>query len=315
MSKTALKRSLHDQQNGQCAITASELKQNLSLVDIDRITERKNGGVYTKDNSRILDPVAHMERHGIYKKREEQLDALKTSMDGRFQVRKLLNSIVNRMLAMDRRVDAMDEATYDFLKEQESLVQKRLSKIDRKIEKQVKEIDVPIAQSALGVKGVGPITVAYMLIYIDIEKANYCSSLWSYVGLHTPSHKRYSKGESGGGNKTLRTALYTMATSMEKNRDCPYRDVYDQHKERLSKSEKTTTTRNTQGKMVEDVKWKDVKPGHRRGSALRVVMKHFLADWWFVHRTLEGLETASPYAIEKLGHHTWISPKERGWTY
>ena len=315
MNKTALKKTIIKKQNGVCALTQTPLESNLSLVDTDRKIMKMNGGIYTPENTRIVDPVEHMKRHGNYRKRDEQLEELKTVMDARFQVMKLLNGTNNRILAMKRRTDTLDKATLTWLEEQADKTSKHLSKMDRQIEKMVKVIEIPVAQSALGVKGVGAITVANMLAYIDIEKAQYCSSLWSYIGIDKASHQRYEKGKSGGGNKTLRTALYTMATSMEKNRNCPYREVYDQHKFRLSVSEKTTTTRNTQGKLVEGVMWKDVKPSHRRGSSLRIIIKHFLADWWYVHRTTEGFDTPSPYVIEKLGHHTWIMPQDRGWKF
>ena len=313
MSKTALKTSLLEKQNGACALTQNPVKPNLSLVDTDRKIQKKDGGIYTDKNTRVVDPVAHMKRHGIYRERDKQMEVLKSTMDGREQVRKLLNSVVNRMLAIERGTDQMDSETLQWLADQKKQTESRLSKIDRNITKQIKAIDIPVAQSALGVKGIGAVTIAYMLIYIDIEKANYCSSLWSYCGLDKASHERYTKGEAGGGNKTLRTVLYTMADSMIKTRGA-YRYVYDRKKERLLISEKITQSRNTQGKMIECA-WKDTKPSHRHGAALREVMKHFLADWWHVHRTTEGLEVSLPYAVEKLGHKTWEHPEDKGWIY
>lgn len=315
MSKTALKQRIALRQNGECALSNTAVTPDLSLVDTDRIKQKKDGGIYSDENTRLVDPVAHMKRHGNYRERDAQMDELKTAMDARFQVMKLLNGTNNRILAMKRRTDTLDENTLSWLEGQADDTKKRLSKMDRQITKMVEAIQIPVAQSALGVIGVGAITVANMLVYVDIQKANYASSLWAYVGIDKASHKRYSKGTAGGGNKTLRTALYTMATSIEKNRKSPYREVYDRKKAKLEVSRKTTTTRNTQGKLVEGVMWKDVKPSHRRGAALRQVIKHFLADWWYVHRTTEGLPTAQPYVIEKLGHSSWIAPEERGWEY
>lgn len=313
MNKLALKTALTEKQKKECALSKTTLPDNLSLVDTDRKLQKKDGGIYTSENSRVVDPVAHMKRHGNYREREEQLEEIKIVMDGREQVRNLANSANNRILAMERGTDKLDETTKEFLEDQVDQTKKRLSKIDRKVKKLVEKCDIPVAKSALGVKGVGAVTVAYMLIYIDIDKAPYCSSLWSYCGLDKPSHKRYTKGKAGGGNKTLRTALYTMADSMIKTRGA-YREVYDRRKDRLSVSEKVTKSRNTQGKMIE-CKWKDTKPSHRHGAAIREIMKHFLADWWYVHRKTEGLDTPQAYAIEKLGHNSWIFPEERGWEY
>jgi hypothetical protein len=108
--------------------------------------------------------------------------------------------------------------------------------------------------------------------------------------------------------------LYTMADSQVKCRG-PYREIYDRVKDRLSISEKVVRSRNTQGKEVE-VAWKDAKPSHRHGAALRAVMKHFLADYWMVGRTLAGLDTSPLYPEAMLGgNHRTIMPYERGWDY
>ena len=41
------------------------------------------------------------------------------------------------------------------------------------------------------------------------------------------------------------------------------------------------------------------------------MMKHFLADYWFVGRTLKGLSTDPLYAEAILGHTGIINPRER----
>jgi len=313
MAKEALKKGIIEKQNGACALTQAPLNPDLSLVDADRKIMKKDGGIYTNENTRVVDPVAHMKRHGNYREREESLHELKVMMDGREKVRQHVNATSNRMLAMKRGTDDLDEDTLQWLEQQKDDAKKRLSKIDRKVKKHLKTMPHEIIDAALDVDSVGPITVAYMMIYIKIDKAPYVSSLWSYTGLDKPSHKRYNKGESSGGNKTLRTVLYTMAESQIRGRGA-YRDVYDRTKEKLANSDKVTKSRNTQGKLIE-CKWKDTKPSHRHGAAIRQIMKHFLADWWIVHRTLEGMDTPKPYAIEKLGHNNWIYPEQRGWEY
>jgi hypothetical protein len=71
----------------------------------------------------------------------------------------------------------------------------------------------------------------------------------------------------------------------------------------------------TDGKKSE-MKWKDTKPSHRHGAALRAIMKHFLADYWMVGRTIAGLETSALYPEAMLGGtHRTIMPEERGWVY
>ena len=313
MPKTILKKNIKERQNGQSALGEVQLPEDHKLWDTDRIKQKKDGGIYTMKNTRGVDPVEHMIRHGNYKEREIELHELKKIIDGREQVRKIVNSCNNRLLAMRRRTDDLDELTETWLLNQADETRKELVSIDKRIVKHLKTMSHPIIKCALGVKGVGPITVAYMLVYIDIEKAGYVSAMWSYVGMVKPSHERYEKGVTGGGNKTLRTVLYTMADSMIKTRSV-YRDVYDLEKLKLSNSHKMVKTRNTQGKLIE-CEWMDAKPSHRHGAGIRKIIKHFLADWWKVQRTLEGLETPKFYVEEHLGHKDMISPNERGWKY
>lgn len=314
MSKENLKQHIAPNQQGLCALSGDLLPEDPSLLDTDRILERYRGGTYTLENTRIVTPRAHMERHGNLREREDWLEQLKSMMDDRRQVMKLQTKMNNQLLAYRRMTDERNPETEGFLLEQLETVNKRLADIDKDVTKHMRQADDPLVKAALGVPSVGPITVAGLTIYVDLEKARSASSLWKYVGLHAPSHSRYQKGEAGGGNKTLRTMVWNTANSMTKNRNCPYREVYDRTKARLSQSENITQTRNTQGQLV-SCAWKDTKPGHRHGAALRAVMKHFLADYWFVGRELRGLDTRPLYVEEYLGHESIIRPEERGWKW
>ena len=289
---------------------------NPSLIDTHRHTPKAEGGDYTPENYTIMTPPDHMRQHGNYREREEWMEVLKAAVDQRRQVINLHNKANNQLLAYKRRSDHLDQATVKWLEEQAKHLKKELGKFNRRVEKAVKDygkVD-KLAEVALNVHGIGPLTIAQCLVYIDLGKARHASSLWSYVGLDKPSHERYAKGEAGGGNKTLRTALYTMADSQIKSRG-PYREVYDRTKARLEQSEKITSSRNTQGKLVE-VAWKDAKPCHRHGAAIRAMVKHFLADYWFVGRELFGLENGPCYAESQLGKtHKTVSPRERGWDW
>lgn len=315
MSKKEMKRRISATQDGTCALSLEELPEHPSLVDTDRKQPKAEGGIYTDENTRVVLPMVHMERHGNLRKREEHLDQLKTLVDDRGQVMKLKNKINNQLLAYLRHTDKPDSTMVSWLEKQRDEVSDKLKEISKQVEVWIKENrkSVPLINSAMNVKGVGPITVAYLSVYVDLNKAEHPSSLWAYVGYDKPSHKRYEKGVAGGGNKTLRTVLYTTAESFIKL-GSPYREVYDRTKARLAASENVVSSRNTQGKLVE-VMWKDAKPSHRHGSAMRVMMKHFLADYWLVGRTLAGLPTTPLYVEERLGHKSIVQPAERGWEY
>ena len=286
------------------------------LVDVHRPIPKAKGGTYTPDNYEVITPVEHMKAHGNHRERDEFFENLKAVVDDRKQVMMLKNKSNNQLLAYKRKTDHLQPSTVKWLEEQSKALQKELAKRTRAVEKAVKDYGKldPFAMSALGVDGVGACTVALCLVYIDLTKARHASSLWSYVGLDKPSHGRYAKGEASGGNKTLRTALYTMADSMIKTRGA-YRYIYDQVKERLENSDKITKSRNTKGELIECA-WKDTKPCHRHGAALRAVMKHFLADYWFVGRELLGLDNGPCYAEAQLGgNHKTVDPKTRGWKW
>jgi len=310
--KTQLKERIGKKQNGLCRLSQKPLDVDLSLIDTDRIIPKYQGGTYYKDeNVRIVDPVAHMKRHGNYKEREEDMHELKKLVDARAQLTKQANSANNRLLAMKRQTDDLDKETVDFLKNELEEINKQTGKIGRRIEKHLKEMKHPMYEKAKEIKGVGAVTIAYLLVYIDIEKARYASSLWSYVGFDKPSYERYEKGVAGGGNKTLRTLLYTTADSFIKQRNI-YRDVYDREKQKLENSQLKTWSRNTQGKMVYCM-WKETMKSHRHGAAIRKMLKHFLADWWYVQRKVSGLPTPELYVKDKMGHTGIIKPQDRGW--
>lgn len=310
--KAALKTSLLVEQENTCALSGVPLPVSLSLVDTDRKTPKAEGGIYTQNNTRIVDPVEHMKRHGIYRERTSQLSALKSLFDDRVQVMKLVLKINNQLLAYERRTDDQNPETANFLREELKRIQPKLDDLTSQVKSAIVEYDDPLVRVALQVPSLGPISVTALTVYVDLSKAPHPSSLWKYAGLHCPSGDRYQKNVAGGGNKTLRTCLFNTAESMMKNRNCAYREIYDRVKSRLEISEKVVKTRGTKGKDMECA-WKDTKPSHRHGAALRAIMKHVLADYWLVGRTLLGLSTDPTYAESMLGHTHIISPWDRGW--
>lgn len=296
---------------------ASELR----LIDTHRKKQKKDGGDYTEDNYEIIDPVDHMIEHGTFRERKSDIDDLKMIFDDRQQIIKLKNKVNNQLLAYQRKTDNVSETTVEWLKEQGDYFNLRVKDKSKELEKEIKKLaktdtkEGILIKCCLDVSSVGFVTIAACLVYIDIEKARHASSLWAYAGLDKPSRSRYTKGESGGGNKTLRCILFNLAESQIKNKKSAYRSVYDDTKSRLEKSEKTVLSRNTQGKEIECM-WKDTKPSHRHGAAIRKIMKHFLADYWYVARTIYELPTDALYPEAILGgNHRTIMPEERGWNY
>lgn len=317
MGKIALKHDLGDAHELRCyicgeAITADEIERG--LVDTDRLIPKAENNAYSIDTTRLVCPVCHMKRHGNHRIRPESLGALKMAIDDREQWLKLRNKINNQLLAFERNTDELPEVTLSKLKtvgEDFHVEEQARVKLITKLVNGMK--DEPLVASMLNVQGLGPMTIAYLLTYLVPEKAKHASSYVKYAGLHAPSHERYTKGETSGGNKRLRTALWRTVDSMWKSRDNPYRQIGVARKERLAESEKQVLSRNTQGKSV-TVAWKDTKPGHRHGTAYRVMMKRILIHYWVVSRKFAGLPTDAPYVEAHLGHET-DDPRDYGWLF
>jgi len=284
-----------------------------ALVDTDRAIPKAEGGTYVEGNFRIVDPVEHMKRHGTLRIRPEHLEELKAAIDIREQYLKLRNKIGNQLLAFKRRTDTDAKNEQGKLEDMHAQAEELEQSARKEIEADIKTIreEDPLVDAAMDIKGIGPMSVAYLTAYVDLEKAQHCSSVWAYVGYDKASHERYTKNVPGGGNKRLRTALYRTADSMMKTRGA-YRDVYDRRKLKTANSVKVVKTRNTKGVLVE-LPWKDAKPCHRHGDAMRVMMKHFLRDYWLVGRLLRGLPISEPYVQAHLGHEHITTPEEHGW--
>jgi hypothetical protein len=58
MSKEELKRMIVESQEGFCALSNEPLDSDSSLIDTDRILPKSNSGIYTFENTRIVEPVA-----------------------------------------------------------------------------------------------------------------------------------------------------------------------------------------------------------------------------------------------------------------
>ena len=102
-------------------------------------------------------------------------------------------------------------------------------------------------------------------------------------------------------NPFLKTKLVgVLASSFVKQKDSPYRDIYDDYKHRLESHAKY-------GKHLDDQKdektgFKKSSKGRRHNMALRYTIKMFLIELYKFWRALEGLEVHPPYQEAKLGH-------------
>ncbi len=317
-NKVALKELVADEYGFYCYICGAEISTEdieSGLIDTDRLIPKAQGAGYEIDNTRLACPTCHMKRHGAHRIRPEDMGVLKVAIDDREQWLKLKNKIENQLRAYSRKTDDCSEITKVQLQEMLPSLHEKVMQRTKLIELWIKNHkDEGIVKSALNVKGLAAQTIAYLLTYIIPEKAKHRSSVWKYIGLDRPSHDRYTKGETSGGNKSLRTALWRSIDSMWKNTECPYREVGDRVKERLVISKKIVKSRNRKGILV-SIPWEESMKCHRHGAAYRKMMKELSGDYWVVARKFLGLPTDNTYAVDMLGHDHQIDPRARGWLF
>lgn len=321
MAKENLKKKKWEEQNGR-ALNGKELPEDTKLYDTHRFKPKAKGGKYTDDNFNIIAPEDHFKIHGIWKDHGE-FEELKSLLDDFRKVQQQRLRAGNQLLALERGVDILNPETKIFLENQQKVYldyeKTRISPIAKWLKEHGK--DNPFITSVMSVKFVGPILAACLLIDIDITKCLHPSSLWKYYGYAGSSLERYpEKGEAGGGRKQGRATLYVWSVNIVKGErfGSPYADVYRRRKMKTENSKKLTKHRY-KGKTYE-VEWcnNDIPgiAGHRDMDGRRIAIKYFLADLWFVWRTLAGLSTTDLYVKEHLGHESAIiNPKERGWEY
>lgn len=325
MSKEALKDKAVERQNGRSLtgeiLPTDELGELIHpLTDTHRPIPKAEGGTYTDENTKVMLPTEHRDLHGntpwLNWEEHPQLIRLRAIMEDYRTCMKLRMKIKNHYLAVQRQMDEMTLEIAKMFDDVFDLVIERENAFRKLIADQLKEVEHPMIDIMQNIKGLGPITAAEIITLINIRKARHVSSLWAFVGYAGPSKDRYVKGQKGGGHKHLRTVLFNLGTSFMRANNEDYRAVYDRRKEKTSNSERTVLHKSTRSSQWTETAWKDVNAGRRHNDALRVMLKHFLADLWYVWREIEGLPTSDLYVKEHLGHvSAVVDPRERGWEW
>ncbi len=155
------------------------------------------------------------------------------------------------------------------------------------------------------------------VIWKDLPYADTISALWKFAGfapVDGHSMKR-TKGEKLEYNSQLRSMCWRMATSLLRARGKFYeyyleqKEVYEQRFANAgTKIVPATQLPKVDGKKTETEVI--ISEGHVHNMALRKMIKLFLACLWLEWRKAEGLPITAPYAIDKLGHASFISPDE-----
>jgi len=242
---------------------------------------------------------------------EERRDALATLVDAALAIEKLRVAVQLRQshLARQGRKDPETDELLRRLKDMEEYADGRVSDLIK---------HHPAYPWFSRVKGVGAENIAKVVAAIDIHKAPTISSLWKFSGRapqdgHAPKRTR---GEKLPYNSQLRAMTWRLGTSLLRARGkfyqkyLSYKDAYYQRflnqGYRIVPASALPRDRNGRRYEAEGV----ISEGHIHNLALNKMIKLFEACLWLVWREAEGLPLTRPYAIDKLGHNSFIDPWE-----
>ena len=165
------------------------------------------------------------------------------------------------------------------------------------------------------VKGIGKENIGKVIGQIEIDKAPTISALWKFAGFAVENGlaPKRTKGKKLSYNSRLRSMCWRVATSLLRAQGkfydyyLPQKDGYVQrHVNQGLTIVPTTSLPLIEGKRVETEGL--ISEGHVHNQAMRKMIKLFLSCLWLVWREAEGLPVTKPYAIDKLGHDSFIDP-------
>lgn len=164
----------------------------------------------------------------------------------------------------------------------------------RNLEKAMK--DHPLGAWVKAQNGLGEKTIARLLAAIgdpywnDLhDRPRTVSELWAYCGLAVLSdgrRQKRTKGQKSNWSDTAKMRLWNVVQPIIKNRNSPYRKLYDEVKE--SYQGRTYDDRyvgtKLKGKLIEA--GDPISPGHINAMTERRVMKQILKDLWIESKRL-----------------------------
>ena len=232
---------------------------------------------------------------------------------------KALEMLVEAGLRVEKvRVQTQVRRTHLALKDRDDKLTDELLERTQDLEKWIDDQTASLIQTHPAypwfsrIKGIGRENIAKVTSQIDIEKANTISSLWKFTGFSVDNGKapKPTKGEKLSYNAELRTMCWRLAGSLLRAKGKfyeKYLDFKEQYKSRYAVVP-TSKLPKKDGKRYEPEGV--ISEGHLHAMAQRKMVKLFLACLWIIWRQQEGLPITKPYAIDKLGHNSYIDPWE-----
>ena len=168
------------------------------------------------------------------------------------------------------------------------------------------------------VKGVGKENIAKVVANIDIALDDTPSSLWKFAGFSVENGAAPKRVRGGGKlqyNSQLRSLCWRLGSSLLRAGGKFY-DYYLKEKDKYYQKYENQGVTIVPAASLPKKDGKRYEPegvmsgGHIHNMALRKMIKLFLACLWVVWREAEGLPITKPYAIDRLGHNSYINPWE-----
>jgi hypothetical protein len=181
--------------------------------------------------------------------------------------------------------------------------------------------EYPVAEWALQQRGVGPVSVATLLAYLDVDKCRTAGSVWRYCGLDPTIE--WKRGERRPFNAKLKRMCYLLGEMFRmhhKSPECFYGQIYLARKEyEQAKNERGEYAEQARAKLEQKANWTAnqrsyfergmLTPAHIDLRARRYAVKMFLAHFaWVYWETEKGEPWPLPYAVSHLGHVDVIAP-------
>lgn len=169
----------------------------------------------------------------------------------------------------------------------------------------------------IGIKGIGPAMAGVIISEIqDPARFDTVSKLWAFSGLHVKIDEatgigrapRLQRGVKANWSTFFRTKLVGVLGPSFLKTGSPYRDYYDNYKNRIMNRPCALTKeqhREAKSEVAEYLPEIHCFKGHVHNKAMRYMAKMLLMDLWKEWRTRRGLPVREPYAAEYLGkeHH------------
>ena len=244
------------------------------------------------------------------------MDTLSTMVDATLAIEKLrvASEVRQSHLALQGRQDKETDELHRRLKDLEDFVDGRVAYLIQ---------GHPAYPWFSRVKGVGKENIGKVVATIDIVRADTISSLWKFAGFAVENGQapKRVKGEKLSYNSQLRSMSWRLGSSLLRakgkfysypSRGAGYLEIKDKYIQRYENEGKAIVPAS--GLPKKDGKKREsdivISEGHVHNQAMRKMVKLFLACLWLVWREVEGLPVTKPYAIDKLGHDSYIDPWE-----